>query len=166
MLAIFDKMRIESDEQREWFVSQLRKRTKNEQEVAGIKAEEVQRQLSLLRQQQDRLVNLRLLGEIDDRTLTDKATELRDREANLKLQLDACDLGRHENGEIAVKAFELSQNLRAKWLAADYSVKRRYLEIVFLNFVLEDVTLVPTMRKPFDVVAEGLSVSSSRGDRI
>jgi hypothetical protein len=27
-------------------------------------------------------------------------------------------------------------------------------------------TLVPTMRKPFDVVAEGLLVQSSRGDKI
>ena len=48
---------------------------------------------------------------------------------------------------------------------AKYSGKRRYLVIVFLNFVLDDVTLVPTTRKPFDVLAEGLLVSSSRGDR-
>jgi hypothetical protein len=31
---------------------------------------------------------------------------------------------------IAVKAFELSQNLRAKWFEADYSAKRRILEII------------------------------------
>ena len=98
--------------------------------------------------------------------MAEEATELRDREANFKLQLDACDLGRHENGELAVKAFEPSQNLRGKWLTADYSVKRRYLEIVFLNFVLDHITLVPTTRKPFDVLAEGLLVSSIRGDRI
>ena len=95
-----------------------------------------------------------------------KATELRDQEANFKLQLDACDLGRHENGEIAVKAFELSQNLDEQWVTADYSVKRRYLEILFLNFVLDEVTLVPTIRKHFDVLAEGLLVQSSRGDWI
>jgi site-specific DNA recombinase len=166
ILAIFDTMRIEQADVREWFVSQLRVRTSYEQEDGRRKAEEIQRQLSLLRQQQDRLLNLRLMGEIDERTMAEKATELRDRVAMLKLQLDACDLGRDENAEIAVKAFELSQNLRAKWLTADYSVKRRYLEIVFLNFVLDDVTLVPTTRKPFDMVAEGLLVSSSRGDWI
>lgn len=166
MLAIFDKMRIESDDVREWFAAQLRVRTQYEQDDARLRAEEIQRQLSLLRQQQNRLLNLRLLEEIDEKTMAEKATELRDREANFMVQLAACDLGRHENGEIAVKAFELSQNLRGKWLTADYSVKRRYLEIVFLNFVLDDVTLVPTTRKPFDVLAEGLLVSSSRGDRI
>lgn len=55
---------------------------------------------------------------------------------------------------------------RAKWLTADYAVKRRLLEIVFLDFVLDDVTLVPETRKPFDMLAEGLLVSSSRADRI
>ena len=98
--------------------------------------------------------------------MAEKGTEIRDREVNFKLQLDVCDLSRNENAENAVKAFELSQNLRGKWLTDDYSVKRRYLEIVFLNFVLDDVTLVPTTRKPFDVLAEGLLVSSSRDDRI
>ena len=35
-------------------------------------------------------------------------------------------------------------------------MKRHILEIVRLNFTLQDVTLVPTIRKPFDVLAEGL----------
>ena len=47
-------------------------------------------------------------------TYAAKATELRDREAKPKLQLDACVLGRHENAEIAIKAFELSQSQREK----------------------------------------------------
>jgi hypothetical protein len=49
-------------------------------------------------------------------------------------------------------------------LAADCAEKRRILEIVFLNCVLDGVTLVPTMRKPFDVLAEGLPIQWSRGD--
>ncbi len=34
-----------------------------------------------------------------------------------------------------------------------------------LDFSLEGATLVPEMRKPFDILFEGLSVLSSRGDR-
>lgn len=49
---------------------------------------------------------------------------------------------------------------------ADDSMKRRYLAIVFLNFVLDVVALVPTTRKPFEFLAEGLLVSSSREYRI
>ncbi len=48
---------------------------------------------------------------------------------------------------------------------ADYAAKRRILEIVFLNCRLDDTTLVPTMRKPFDILAEGLVSNLSRGDK-
>jgi site-specific DNA recombinase len=47
-----------------------------------------------------------------------------------------------------------------------YDAKRLILEIVFLNCRLEDATLVPAMRKPFDVLAEGLLSKNSRGDWI
>ena len=60
-----------------------------------------------------------------------------------------------KTAELAAKLFELSQTLRQQWLTADHAAKRRLLEIVFLNCRLEDATLVPTMRKPFDILAEG-----------
>ena len=34
-----------------------------------------------------------------------------------------------------------------------------------MNFVRDDVNVVPTTRKPFDVLVEGLLVSSIRGDK-
>jgi site-specific DNA recombinase len=52
------------------------------------------------------------------------------------------------------------------WVSADVFEKRRILEIVFLNCRLDDATLVPTKRKPFDVLAEGLLVQSSRAGGI
>jgi site-specific DNA recombinase len=76
------------------------------------------------------------------------------------------DRSHDETAELAAKVFELSQTLCSQWLTADYAAKRRILEIVFLNCRLEDATLVPTMRKPFDVLAEGLLSEKSRGDRI
>ena len=145
---------------------QLRNQTVQEQQVNRERRAEMNRQLSLVIQQHNQLVNMRLNEEINSDTYAAKSTELREREANLKQQLAACDLGRQETADIAVKAFELSQNLHGKWLTADYSVKGRYLEIVFLNFVLDDVTVVPTTSKPFDVLAEGLLISSSRDNGI
>src|SRR5690606_17155689 len=93
-------------------------------------------------------------------------TELRDRLASIKLQLDVLDRSHDETAELAVKVFELSQTLKEQWLTADYATKRRLLEIVCLNSVLDGVTLCPEMRKPFDVLAEGLVSENSRGNRI
>ena len=107
-----------------------------------------------------------LSEDIDQETFARKHTEMRDRLASIKLQRDVLDRSHHETAELAAKVFELSQKLRQQWLTADYAAKRRILEIVFLNCRLEDATLIPTMRKPFDVLAEGLLLKNNRGDRI
>ena len=92
--------------------------------------------------------------------------ELRDKIARLNLQLESADRGRAEQIETSIKAFELSQDLRAQWVTANYAAKRRILEITCLNFSLDGVTLNATIRKPFDMLAEGLVWKNSRGDWI
>jgi site-specific DNA recombinase len=91
---------------------------------------------------------------------------MRDRFASIKLRLDVMARSHNETAELAEEAFELSQTLWGQWLTADYPAKRRILEIVLLNCRLEGATVVHTMRKPFDVLAEGHPVSSSRGGGI
>ncbi len=120
----------------------------------------------LLVQQQDRLLNLRLAEDIDQETHARKCTELRGRLASIKLQLDVLDCSHDETAELAAKVFELSQALGQKWVSADYAVKRCILEIACLNCDLVDTSLVPTMRKPFDALAEGPISKNSRGDWI
>ncbi|MGE0761557.1 MAG: zinc ribbon domain-containing protein [Pirellulaceae bacterium] len=166
VLAIFDKMRIENEEVRDWVRAVLRSQTKDAQAESLAQRAELQRQMSLAVAQQNRLVDMRLSDEIDLNIFAAKQTELRDRIANLKLQLDVVDRSHDEMSDLAVKVFELSQALSHKWLTTDYATKRRIMEIVFLNCRLDDATLCPEMRKPFDVIAEGLLVSSSRGERI
>jgi hypothetical protein len=50
-------------------------------------------------------------------------------------------------------------------LPANYSEKPKINEIVWLDCRLDDATLIPTIRKPFDVLVEGLIVSESGGRR-
>ncbi|MEZ6100628.1 MAG: hypothetical protein R3E01_16795 [Pirellulaceae bacterium] len=165
VLAIFDRMRIEDESVRDWFRAVLASQTKDSQAESLSMRAELQRQETLLVQQQDRLLNLRLADDIDQETYARKGTELRDRLASIKLQLDALDRSHDELADLASKVFELSQTLREKWLTADYAAKRRILEIVCLNCTLDGATLCPTMRKPFDVLAEGLISKNSRGDK-
>lgn len=166
ILALFDSLRVESDEFREEFRNGLRQMTNWDQDASIQRAKSLQNELTSVRQQQKRLMNHLLLEEIDPETYAETSTDLRDREAQLKLQIEGSDRERHEIIDIAVKAFELSQNLRAQWVTADYAAKRRILEIVCLNFSLDGVSLVATMRKPFDLLAEGLIWKNSRGERI
>jgi hypothetical protein len=99
VLALFDKLRIEDQQVRDWFVEVLRARSKEDQQSGREQIEDLNRQLTIVRQQQERLLNLRLLDEIDAHTYHAKSTDLRDREAQLKLQIEVGDRGRHENAD-------------------------------------------------------------------
>ena len=128
ILALFDQMRIEDEEVREWFVKVLRARTKDDQERSRQQRMDLEGQLSKVIAQQDRLLNLRLLEEIDSRYLRRRSKpNCGIGRRSSSVQIDATDRSHDENADIAVKAFELSQSLRAKWLTADFAAKRRIL---------------------------------------
>ena len=166
ILSLFASIRIDDPELREWFAMMLRSQTRDSQEQSKEQREDLQRQLTKVLEQQDRLLNLRILDEISADDYAKKKTELRDREADMKLSIEALDRSHHETADLATKVFELSQSLTEKWLAADYAEKRKILEIVCLNLELDDVSLCVEMRKPFDALAKGLSVPLSRAGGI
>lgn len=164
-VALLGRLR-QPDPVREWFKRRLGEWTQESQKQNIEKAAECQRDLSVMRNQQDRLLNAYTLGEIDAETFSKKNTEFRDRIAATTLRMESVDRRRDEHVELAIKVFELSQDLAERWVTADYPAKRRVLDMVCLNFSLDDVSLVPEWRKPFDMLSEGLSVFSNRGDRI
>ncbi len=165
VLAVFAAIR-QPQAVRDWFGQALLAWSRNARSEAQDQTQQLQRELTQVRQQQDRLLNLRLLDEIDADTFARKSTELRDRLAEITLGIEAADRGRGEQAGLALKVFELSQALEEKWLTADFAAKRQMLDIVFLNFTLDGVTLCYETRKPFDVLVKGLAVPSLRGDRI
>ncbi|MBX3376756.1 MAG: recombinase family protein [Phycisphaeraceae bacterium] len=166
VLELFARMKVDDPDVRDWFRAVLASQTRDAQSDARAQREELTRQTSLLVGQQDRLLNLRLGDEVDQDTFAKKHTELRDRLASIKLQLDVLDRSHDETAELAAKVFELSQTLQNQWVSADYATKRRILEIVCLNCTLDGASAVFSTRKPFDVLIEGLYSETSRGDRI
>jgi site-specific DNA recombinase len=165
VMAMFESIRL-PDTVKEWFGRTLTLWSQGEQRATRSNTEDIQRQLSSLWTQKDRLLNLHLLGEISETEFSAKNTEIRDRVAQYTLKLEMADRGRDEHADLARKTFELSQSLTERWLTADYSAKRQMLETVCLNFSLDGASLAPEWRKPFDVLVKGLSVSSNRGDKI
>jgi len=165
VVAMFERMVVTPDVQ-DWFLMVLRARTQAVREESMLQHDELTRQISSIEAQKDKLVNLRLADEIDAATFSKKNTELRDRTAQAQVQLDALGRGRAEHAEIAVQVFELSQNFVAQWVKARPEAKRQILDLVCLNLKLNGASLCPTMRKPFDLTAEGLNLAKHRGDKI
>ena len=88
---------------RELFAGMLREWSQSQQKNSRTQTAELQRQLPSLREQRNRLLNLRLLDEIETETFSAKGTELRDRIAALTLQLQSADRGWAEQAEMATK---------------------------------------------------------------
>lgn len=98
-------------------------------------------------------------------THTKKHADLKREEAHTELLIQAHGRQQSEHADLAIRTFELSQTLMEEWVSADIAEKRTILEIICSNWTLDVVTPVPTMRKPFDVLAEGLISKAGRPDR-
>lgn len=166
VIDLFRKIKINDPKARDWFARSLQAKVRESQKQTEKQTAELNRQLTSLRDQQDRLLNLRLMDEIDKMTYAAKNTELRDRIAELSLQLDVDDRSRAEKGELALKMFELSQTLEDKWFTSDYRAKRRILEMACLNFSLHNVNLDMTLNKVFSALTEDLVLAENRGGQI
>ncbi|WP_425618108.1 recombinase family protein [Anatilimnocola sp. NA78] len=115
---------------------------------------------------QDRLLNAYLAGTIEEETYKAKSNELKSEAARTEESL--CALGDVDpaRGEIALSIFDFTQKAADRWQRSNNAVRREILDLVCLNRSLNDVNLVTTKRKPFDVFVEGLNLGKSRGDRI
>jgi site-specific DNA recombinase len=111
VMSAFDRIRQEQSV-RDWFARMLRLWAQDQQAQSRQNSSQIQRDITLVTDQQDRLLNLRLLDEIDADTFARKYTELRDRIAQLTLQLEAANRSRDELADVAIKVFELSQALK------------------------------------------------------
>ncbi len=166
VLELFDRIKIQDPTVRKWFVDVLKAKTHDDGQASLARRTELQKQLTQAMRREQRLVDMRLDEEIDEVAFAEKRVDLTDRVSDLKVNLEALDRGRDEMTDLAIKVFELSQTLRDKWLTAEPDVRRRILELVCLNCPLVDGKLVYEIRKPFDVLAEGLDSAKSRGERI
>ena len=81
--------------------------------------------------------------------------ELREREVCLGQQIETLAKDRKKAEDVALRAADVFQLILEKWPTADFSVKRRILEIAFSNFMLVGDQLVPGNRTPFELLAAG-----------
>ena len=140
----FRILRVEHADFRDTFREELRRATNWDERSSATKATQLRHALVQVRDQQNRLLNLRMLEEIDADTFASANGDLRDREAGLKLEIDVADRGdtsKMTNDQIPMTT--------AGAVIGIWSV-------VLGPWGFYGVTLAPTTRKPFDLLAKGL----------
>ncbi len=114
---------------------------------------------------QDRLLNAYLAGTVDEATYQTKSNELKGEAAPVEEAIGGLGDLSPARRELAVAVFDWSQRATDFWQRSTDAAQRRILNAVYLNRTLSDVTLVTTKRKPFDAIAERLTLVKSRGDK-
>lgn len=114
----------------------------------------------------NRLLTVFLAGAVDEAAFRAKSAELGGQMAVVEESIRKLGESDKHRGGVARTIFGWSQNAADLWRGSNSSVRRDILDLVYLNRTLGDVTLYAPKRKPFDVLAEGLKIENSRGDRI
>ena len=96
-------------------------------------------------------------GELNDDIFRAKEREYKNQLTEIELQMDGRQVIERDFYEFGYKTFELSKMLYSQYVRANYEDKAKMLKFVASNYTLNDVSLFPTYRKPFDMLAEGLS---------
>ncbi len=162
-LDLFDQIRIEDPVIRQWFVDVIRARAHSGQDQNKAHRLDLERQREQVEAKLKTLLDLRMEGEINPAEYADKRRELHERQSAIALQLESSQLDDRVIAELAIKAFELSQSLRARWVTADYASKRTILEIMCSEARLNSEKLEISLRKPFDLLRDEKLVPLSGG---
>lgn len=164
----FRGMRFASDEMRSLFTDVLRRKTAVAQDAARARISRLQKRLSEVQERRRGTIRfgISMGSKVRNADLADELARADQEESALLDQLR--DEGRIESdeGQTAIKAFELSQALEDRWDRADLASRRLILSLVSLNLVLRAGGLDIEPRPPFSLLLDGALVRNGRSERI
>ena len=152
--TFFSTIRVEDAEARQWFVEVIKARAKSGQSENKQHREKLKRQHEQVEAKLSTLMEMRVNGEINQEEFAAKRGELHDRQSALRLQLEVTDRDDRDVADLAIKAFELSQSLKERWLTADYRAKRTILDIMLESARSNSKNIEFSPRKPFNLLQD------------
>ncbi|MDX1964617.1 MAG: recombinase family protein [Pirellulales bacterium] len=167
--AILDdlaRLRFNSAEIATWFRNTLATAVTDLTASQRRQATALAKRKTELANMQERLLNVYLSGTIEEAVYRDKSQQLKAELARNADDLSRCEQFDESRGELALRLFDWTQRLPEIWRRSNNAQRREILQAIYLNRAVSDVSLVAVMRKPFDVLAEGLEIKNSRSDRI
>ena len=114
----------------------------------------------------DRLLSAFLAAAVDEVTFQTKSAELKTQLGEVEEALHRCNDGDIQSGDKSLAVFDWSQKAAERFKGSTDAGKREILTAVSLNRTLSDTTLCLQKRKPFDLLVERPSVTTTRGERI
>ncbi len=154
LVAFFQTIRINDPAVRQWFVNVIKAKAHAGHDQNREHQKELTRRREQINAKLQTLLDLRMDGEIAAEEYALKRQELYERQSAIALQLQTSDRDGREIADLAIKAFELSQSLKEKWITANYNAKRTILSIMLKTVRLNSGNLEFIPRKPFDLLRD------------
>jgi hypothetical protein len=120
--------------------------------------------LQELEQMQQRLLEGYLAGAVEKEPFTTRTAALKAEADRVREKLAAAQTTGAEVGEHVVEMWDFAQDAARRWMVSQTPARREILTRALLKRSLSATSLVTIKRKPFDMLAEGLSVETPRGD--
>jgi hypothetical protein len=115
----------------------------------------LQRALALLRTRQHKALTAKLDRDIPEELWQRNQTAWQSEALRHQAQLNHLDEGESGEGILSVRrAFELAQNTHCLYVMRTPAEQAELLKSVLLNCAIDDVSLYPTFRKPFDRIVK------------
>jgi site-specific DNA recombinase len=103
---------------------------------------------------------------VDQNVFTARSAEMKTEIERLRERLADARPPRGEVGQHVLAIFDFAQDAAHAWTVSGKDARRAILGRVLLKRSLSAISILTTKRKPFDVLAEGLTSVEDRGDWI
>jgi site-specific DNA recombinase len=141
----------------EWLKEALREKLRDSQKLSEKRLQSLENALQRLKTRLSRLYDLKLDNGLTEEVFRAKEKEYNEEIISINAQINGLKEIRPDAHEYAVKTFELSKRLPLLYNQANNEEKAKILKAVASNYTLNYKKLYPQYRKPFDLLAKGLS---------
>lgn len=145
------------EEMVDWLKDALRESARSGQAMRENRLGSLQKDLAKAEQRLSRLYDARFDGEMDEEAFKLKEVEYRASIAEIKTITAGLNRVNPSFYEDAERTLELSKRLYPTYVKANYEEKAEILKYLASNYTLLDASVSPQWRKPFDLMAKGLS---------
>jgi len=144
----------------DWLKEALLMSHKDEQEYHNSQIKSLQEQYNKLQLRLDRIYIDKLDEVVTTEFYQEKTNEWKNEQNNILINIEKHKDANTNYFEQGIRILELAQKAYFAYLEQNNTGKRNLLNILLSNCTLNDGNLYPTYRKPFDLLAKGLSRSN------
>jgi site-specific DNA recombinase len=144
----------------DWLIQALRESHRDEKAYPDGMISSLQTQYDKLQHRIDQAYTDKLDEKIPEDLFLRKMNEWREEESKILSQIQAHQTANHNYLEEGIRLLELANKAYFLYLRQPAHEKARLLKIVQSNCTWDGVSACPEYRKPFDILAEGLSSAS------